>query len=174
MTKSAFLLVVLVAAAGCSGPAPFPRPPEPPHVDVIKIRQVPPLPTDLGVLGWIVSCANITNPNDSTVHVSRWTEFYQVVGAGPAERLVLMERKDPTPGDLAPHQWWDSSVPHPVLANQTINGGSVRYAIHVIVEAQAEIYVPYSPPVFHDRWVNVTFTPFSRGTLYDEAGECKS
>jgi hypothetical protein len=141
---------------------------------VIRIQETPPGLQNIGVLGFVWYCNNVSNPNDQPILYDTWIEIYALTGVGSAEKSVLVDKQGQgfvyTLDAHVNHEILSGA--HPVFVNETVTAGTARYMLHMVVEAYASKTVPYDPPSVDERWINVTFTPGSSDTLYREGGEC--
>jgi len=120
--------------------------------------------------GSIAFPACIRNPNPRDLTIADGWEVFQQWGPPHAEGLRLVARYD-----SGPHFWFANagSAPpageiHNVLLNETVEGNSTHYTIHLWNEI-----IGAGPSGRVDRWFNMTFMPYAPGsTTYREGTPC--
>jgi hypothetical protein len=109
------------------------------------------------------------NPNNYDLTAQDGYEVYQVLGPPHASGLHLVKRGDSGSAWFFAH---GRSIPialfHNVLLNETVEGKSTNYTIHIWHQI-------LNPEPIHrvDRWFNMTFTPYGPAdTAYTEGENC--
>jgi hypothetical protein len=166
------ILLVLLAAAlsGCSG---YPKTSELKPLEFTYIRigqdQYSTGGFNPNYEGSIAFPSCLHNPNDYDLTAQDGYEVYQVLGPPNPPGLRLVKRADSGPSDFLAHF---TGVPvaliHNVMLNETVEGNSTDYTLHLWHQI-------LNPGPVHrvDRWFNMTFTPYgSSSTTHSEGEPC--
>jgi hypothetical protein len=109
------------------------------------------------------------NPNKQDLTAQNGYEIYQRLGPPNAGGARLIKKVDSGPDDfLAGLTALPSGAIHNVMLNETLEGNSTDYTIHLWNQI-------LNPKPVHrvDRWFNMTFTPYgSSSTTHSEGEPC--
>lgn len=182
------LLVVLVPVlSGCLGepagdkphepfdhplfrdPFDYPSEPEPVEYTYIRIGQERRSGPGATYEGSLVFTYCLHNPNTFWLKYSSGWNIYQVMGPPNDGELRLVTKDVGTNLTAGVNRTGDPAAPyHDVYANETVEGNSTEYAIHL----WHEILVSPDEAVHRvDRWFNMTFTPYGPDDTSHREGE---
>jgi hypothetical protein len=167
---SILLLLVTVAVAGCSG---YPKSSSLVPIEFTYIRIGQDQYSTGGLNphyeGSLAFPYCLYNPNDYDLMAQDGYEVYQIRGPPSAPNLHLVKSGDSGRTQFRAH-FGSVGTPliHNVLLNETIEGNSTDYTIHIWHQI-------LNPEPIHrvDRWFNMTFTPYGPSdTTYTEGEPC--